>query len=216
MTEPSTAASVLKGLAKIPAPVVKAAIGFVESLLGEPLKVAGSAIADQVEMWKWANRVRMAARAQEILKEEKVAARVVAPAFLLPVIEAAGYTDDPTLQEMWARLLAAGVKDDRKQQPMLVRILRDFSPGDARFLKQVHEHCAQGDQYRVGVVPGHESYELHAAARLEALGVVNKDRRLVSPQTGVLVLPDSLKHSSGIWTMWMTDLGRDFVKVVSG
>ncbi len=131
MPTPADAVAILRTIAGLPAPIVESAVQLVESLLGEPLKVVGAAIADQVEMWKWQNRVRMAARAREIIEEEAVATRVVPPAFLLPVIEAAGYADHPTLLEMWAQLTASGVKDDAAQQPIFTRLLRDLSPASA-------------------------------------------------------------------------------------
>ncbi len=104
MPEPSTAVQVLSKLADVPAPLIKTATRLVESLLGEPLKVTGEALADHSKMWQWKNLVEMAAEAKRRMGEEKVAERVVLPSFLMPLLEGAGYTDDPNLREMWARV----------------------------------------------------------------------------------------------------------------
>ena len=189
MPEPSTAVSILKSLAGVPEPVVKSAVGFVESLLGEPLKVAGSAIADQVEMWKWQNRVRMAARAKEIMEEMKVAARIVPPSFLLPVIEAAGYMDDATLQDMWAHLLVSGVQRDAAQQPLFIRLLRDFSPLDARVFKTAVEYCAQGPSHAIGVAADRRTAEAHSVLLLEANGLLKTLSRHTRVGRNTRVLP---------------------------
>ena len=215
MPEPSDAVAILKGLASVPEPVIKAAVGFVESLLGKPFKVAGDAISDQIRMWKWENRVRCAARAMEIMREEEIAVRVVPPEFLLPVVEAAGYEGDSTLNEMWARLLASGAKDDRYQQPMFIRILRDFSPEDARVLKRAVEWCAQGPSHGIGVAIDRSTESSRAALRLEANGLLERrtehsvlgHRNLYLPEGGPPVLP--------IWEVAPTPLAKVLYEAVT-
>lgn len=113
---------------------VDTACKLIESLLGKPFEVAGSALADQVQMWQWRNRVRIAERAHQMIEESGIARRVLPPDFLLPLIRDCGDTSDETLQEAWARLLAAAVADDAAQHIGFVHILKQLAPADAKVL----------------------------------------------------------------------------------
>jgi hypothetical protein len=115
-------------------PVVDTGCGLINSLFGKPFKVAGGMIADQLYAWRWTNRVRIAARAQEILDEHEVDARILPPGFLMPLLDAAGDVEDPELQELWAQLLASAVSEDENQVRSYVEILKCLSPVEAKLL----------------------------------------------------------------------------------
>jgi hypothetical protein len=40
---------------------VETACNLIESLLGQPFKIAGDALSDQVRLWQWKNRLRIRA-----------------------------------------------------------------------------------------------------------------------------------------------------------
>jgi Abortive infection alpha len=135
MPDMTTAAVILGGAVAIAKPAVETACKLIENLLGEPCKVAGGMIADQIYLWQWTNRIQIANRAKQILDEQQVAAAVVPPGFLIPLLDSAGNVDDPELQEMWARLLASTVVDIQNGHPAFINVLRALSRDEARILE---------------------------------------------------------------------------------
>ena len=168
--EPITTAAALVSIATVARPVVKKGVDLIESLLGEPCEIAGSMLADKLYMWQWMNRVKWAARAKEIMDKEGVATRVVPPGFILPLLEAAGNVDEPSVQEILARLLASGTADDRNQHPAFADIARRFSPADVRMLEQFARLPQDGTIEFDRTAP---SEELRAAERLHGFGLVD-------------------------------------------
>jgi len=126
-------------IAKIVGRPVDAACNLIESLLGEPFKVAGDILSDQVKTWQWKNRIRIAERAQTIMLQRKISQRILPPDFLLPLIRECGDTSDETLQEAWARLLCEAMADDTAQQIGFVHTLKELSPNDAKVLNSLVE-----------------------------------------------------------------------------
>src|SRR5687767_11260208 len=86
---------------------VKTAFRLIESLFGRPMKAAGELLVDELRFWQWRNRVRKVLRAKEIIDRDGIAARVIPPSFLLPLLDSMGNVEDETLDEMWSRLLAS-------------------------------------------------------------------------------------------------------------
>ena len=126
MSDPITTLSVAGRILDLPKPVVETGCKLVESLLGEPCKIAGEMLADQLYFWQWLNRVRMANRADAVMKANGIAVRVLPPGFLVPLLQAAGDVDDPELQEMWANLLASGAADEKHCHPAFIHALRSY------------------------------------------------------------------------------------------
>lgn len=182
-----SAAAVLGQAMDVARPVIDKACGLIETMLGEPCKVAGSMLSDQVYWWQWKNRLRIARRAAEILEHEKLATEVVPPDFLVPVLDAVGEVEDESLSEMWARLLVSGMHDEAHRQAMHIEILRKMSGRDAILFQRIasgdfnahQEYLPQmprailSDEERAEAVPGTES-----ADRLIALQLV----RLIDPE----------------------------------
>ena len=114
---------------------------LIESLLGEPFKVGGAALADQIAYWQWTNRVSILERFERIRQERKLAVHILPPDFLLPFIRECGDTSDEQLQEAWARLLSAAVESDVNQHIGFVHVLRELSPTDAKVIQAIIKHC---------------------------------------------------------------------------
>ncbi len=85
-------------------------------------------------MWQWTNRIRMGHRADEIMKLDGIAPKVLPPGFLIPLLDAAGNVDDPELQQMWAQLLASSVSNTSHRHPAFVHVLRELSRDEAVIL----------------------------------------------------------------------------------
>jgi len=60
-----------------------------------------------------------------------IAARLLPAGFLLPLLEAAGDVEDPVLSELWSRLLASGVADNKHRRPVFVDVLKRMDHDDA-------------------------------------------------------------------------------------
>lgn len=114
---------------------VETACKLIENLLGEPFKIAGDALSDQVRMWQWQNRLRIADKAKAIMDERAIEARQLHPDFLLPYIRECGDASDATVQESWARLLVAAVEDESNEHIAFVNILKSMNGLDARVLR---------------------------------------------------------------------------------
>jgi hypothetical protein len=127
-------AKALESAVQLAKPVVDGGCKLIESLLGEPCRIAGAMLADQVYAWQWQNRIRIAHRAARLLEECEVAERVLPAGFLVPLLDRAGNVDDPTLEEMWARLLCAGVRDPGAAHPAFITLLSQLSRNEAVLL----------------------------------------------------------------------------------
>jgi len=125
---------------KLARPAVDEGVKLMHDLLGEPFKIAGSMLADQAYAWKVGNQIRIAQKLKAKLDAAGIPPRQVATGFLLTAMEAAGNVGDPTMQEMWANLLAAGVADDKNQHPMYIDALKRMNSDDAKRLKQIGEN----------------------------------------------------------------------------
>jgi len=113
---------------------VEVACDLFQALLGKPFAVAGDIAADELQMWQWKNRVRIAERVDEMLRSKEVARRVLPPDFLVPLLRSCGDASNESIQEAWARLLVAAVASDDAQYIAYVRTLQQLSPSDVRVL----------------------------------------------------------------------------------
>jgi len=138
MTEKNILSLIIGSCPEIAKPVVETGCRLIDSLLGEPIKIAGSMLADQIYFWQWQNRIKIANRAKEIMAENNITEKVLPPGFLLPLLEAAGNIDEPTLQEMWARLLSYAVSDAKYHHPSYIKVLSELSPLDVKLLHEIY------------------------------------------------------------------------------
>lgn len=129
------AAEAVCGLAKR---IVDTGCKLIEDLLGEPCKVAGGMLADQVYSWQLSNRVRIAARASQIIDESKLPREAIPPGFFLTFLDCCKNVAEPELQELWARLLASAVADHSSANTSYVKILEQLSVADAKVLAGVY------------------------------------------------------------------------------
>lgn len=131
MSDLTTAAAVIGSALAVGKPVVETGCRLIESLLGEPCKVAGNLLADQVYAWQWKNRVTTFSRAKQIMDESGIPPGVLPKGFLLPALDACGNVEETELQEMWAQLIASSVAEPKHQHPSFIRILAQLSRNEA-------------------------------------------------------------------------------------
>ena len=124
----TTAISQVTNIAK---PVVQTSCDFAKALLGEPLRVAGLALADHVYAWQTRNRIRILDKTRTLVQKKQIDPQYVATGFLIHALEAIGNVEDDGLQELWARLLAGAIDNDSIQVTLHIETLRRLSPDDA-------------------------------------------------------------------------------------
>lgn len=152
---------------------------FAEDALGPAIRQSGMLAGDVVGIvhtpFTWFRLKCLGAicrRAQELVGEADV--NPLPTGYAVSLIDAMKDCDDETLQAMWARLLAAAVKSDERQQPMYSDTLRRLSPGDARafddFMRR-YEQAKLGHP-KVPNAPVVAQDEADAIARLLALALI--------------------------------------------
>ena len=115
-------------------PLLTKGVEFLDSLVGEPIRIAGGMLSDQLYAWRWQNRIRIGAKARQKVEEVRGNTVPVPPAFLLPFLEAAGDVDSEELQDLWARLLASVATGAAEHHPAFVRTPQQFSAVEAHLL----------------------------------------------------------------------------------
>lgn len=136
MEDLKTAAAIIGSAVAIGKPVVETGCKLIENLLGEPCKVAGAMLADQVYLWQWTNRIKIAHRAKELLDQNKVAEKVLPLGFLIPLLDKIGYVFQSELQEMWAGLIASSCSNDETDETNLIflNLLSQLSSSQAKII----------------------------------------------------------------------------------
>lgn len=210
----------LSKVTDIAKPIVETGCNLINKLLGKPLEVAGDLAADQIYGWQWRNRIRIAEKAQRLLEESKVAARVLPRGFLLPLLEAAGNCEEDSLQDLWARLLANATADDGAQLSIHIETLRRLSPGDAAIFSRMagHPRIHTRSVSFSAALRDHERSQ--ALGRLEALGLVKAmppEMQAIALRGTTLghrmTLPATINNSRSVYVV--TSYGRQFFAAVT-
>jgi hypothetical protein len=108
--------------------------------------------------------------AQELVGKRKV--RPLPTGYAVSLLDAMKDVDEPALQEMWARLLAGGMIDDKHMHRIFIARLKEMSSVDARLFDNVTRHWLaketlyyEDDDFAVPLIED-------AASRLYALGLL--------------------------------------------
>lgn len=187
MRDPTDLANVADKFADLAKPFAEEGARLLEGLLGHPCQVAGELLTDQIYWWQWRNRLRIAHKAKAILDSDGTSTKVVPPDFLLPLLEAAGNVEDTSLQDLWANLLAEGVRHETARHPAFVRTLQQMNGTDAatfdryvrssqgRFVQLVRGvRTKRSIPMRRTVVRSNTGDDVGSIAHLLALGLVRR------------------------------------------
>lgn len=117
--------------------IVKAAREYADTLLKSPLKEIGGLLADQIGHWRQMNQVRCIFNAKKYMEEKGVEPTKMLPNVFVPLIEEAGNTDDETLSEMFARLMAAHLDENQTDtvHPSFTKVAGQLSPLDFQIMR---------------------------------------------------------------------------------
>jgi len=107
----------------------------------------GLLLRDRVRYWRALNIAKLASKTEAKLKALQVAASAHAhPRIVSKIIEEASWSDDESIQEMWAGLLASSCSDDGSDDSNLIFIslLSNLSKSQARL---VEYSCKTASKY---------------------------------------------------------------------
>lgn len=132
MVDPVTAAA--------GAEAAKAAREFLLQISKEPNQALGGMIADQINFWRFKRRVNLLLKAKEFLDQKGVIPGKVLPDKFIPLLEDGSNTEDPTLSDMFASLLAGEVDPETSDEihPSYSKVLTQLSPLDARIISEIY------------------------------------------------------------------------------
>ncbi len=172
---------------------------LIEKLTDGPVKVAGEMLSDQLYYWQWQNRLRIASKAEKILKKNGVAVQILPKGFFMSFLEKAGNVEESEMQSLWAKLLASAVKSESSRHPLYISILERLTSSDAKLLAEVAK--APGEQWPSANDP--------AAERLRALGLLNTKVMEQPKKNGQFLVDTDFNH------LVLTGLGRQILAAVS-
>jgi len=102
-------------------------------------KQIGAMFSESAGLWRLENRLRILKKAKELCDERSVKPEKLLPDVLIPLMEAAGDTDDPVLSDMFAGLLANNLDPARQNDvhPAFAKVGNQLAPLDARILELI-------------------------------------------------------------------------------
>lgn len=151
--------------------VTERMFGFLGRVLGEPADHVSGIISDRLKFYRWERQLRLADKAEEILKSRGVSdAKAVPPKLALPILEAASLEDSDELQDLWARLLANAMdpKFEGEISMMLVQILKSLNPLDVQLLEMFYGILKQDNSIDWSKI---QDYSLKKEQIMDGLGV---------------------------------------------
>jgi hypothetical protein len=127
-------------LAELPKMVLEGSQSFLNRLLGPTVDEAGQLLADQVRYRRFRNQVKIVEAARRLVVDAGLEPKVVALQTLVPLVEKASLEEEPTLQKMWANLLARAATSTPRDglHRLCVEILAGISPREALILNYVY------------------------------------------------------------------------------
>lgn len=176
---------------KLAKPFAESGAKLIETMLGEPCKVAGGMLSDQLYAWQLMNRVKIAAKAKEKLDAAGIEPKAVSPGFLMPFLEAAGNVEEECLQDLWANLLASGTTSDVSQHPLFLSALRNLTKHEVEALILL----AKDNEFKVPdlqtLTPGREedARPMHFHVIFDFLTSIGLTQKVVTEDRGYLFLP---------------------------
>jgi hypothetical protein len=118
---------------------LEAAKDYADAIVKPPLHQLGGILSDTVGYWRLKNRVRVLLRAKAYCDEQGVSPAKLLPDVFVPLIDEAGNTEDESLSDMFARLLATHLDASQsgKVHPAFAKTLGQLTALDARVLRVI-------------------------------------------------------------------------------
>lgn len=208
--------------------------GWFDGRLTAPLDATIAwALTDRVIEAREANRIRirdrllrLAHQTQSRLEADGVVA-IEAPSdrLLSGLIDGASLEDDPTIQDMWATLMANALQGTDQDALHWVTILRDLRPVEAAALAAYYAGVDEvvlsefvAGKTRMMSLNG-EAFGLAVTRSLNRLGLVEPVSAMVAITTGApfdFAVPETaeVEYSGGLYQVQLTETGIGFCRAV--
>lgn len=110
---------------------------FLGKVANPALEEGGGLMQDTVKFWRFKNQVNILLKARAFLEAKGLNPLAILPKTLAPLLDAGSLETDPTLQNMWANLLASYASGDLAIQSY-PSLLKELSPIEARILNDLN------------------------------------------------------------------------------
>ncbi len=125
---------------------------FIQKVITPPLEEVGLLFADHIKYWRLKNQVKIVEKAELFLKDNNIKTQKVSLKVLAPLLDAASFEEDESLQEKWAALLVHTVEMGSKANTTLYSsILRQLTNEDAEIFEYVYTVFIGGHSLRNGL-----------------------------------------------------------------
>lgn len=114
-----------------------AALALLGTIVKKPFERIGEIIDTRMSYWQFRNMYAVGERSRDFLAKKGMDIADLPPKLreVVPILESAKNENDPTLQEMWASLLAASLDPDVSEAVLpFNELLRSITPFEARVL----------------------------------------------------------------------------------
>ena len=149
--------------------VVRSTGGFLDDVFGDSLRHFGGALADWLRYVRYTILLTIMDKVREIHRERALQGKPlpVPPQFALPLLDGASLEAEPTVQDLWAGLIANATDPTRalRIKKVFIEILRGLEPLDARVLECLDDPNLD-DRY--GIMTGATFNAAEIASRLNA------------------------------------------------
>jgi hypothetical protein len=117
---------------------LRAAREYLDVIVKPPLAQIGGILEDTTQYWRLRNKVNLILKTKRFLQERGITPQQLEPNIVVPLLEEASNTDDPTLADMFANLMASHLEAGHSAvHPSFAKTLGQMSPLDARILDNV-------------------------------------------------------------------------------
>lgn len=164
---------------------IATAKSYADMILKPPLEQIGGILSDSIGLWRLKNQVRVMLKVKEFLEKQGIETpKKLEPDIVVPLLDAASYSEDETLSDMYASLLAAHADDSRQNEvhPSHAKVLGQMSRQDAYVLDLIDQ--LQHERYNQQGIKSYANSTTYQDL-IEKLGgldaVINDDDKLHLP-----------------------------------
>jgi len=113
--------------------VSAAALGVLKELTTKPLSELGEILADRTRFWRLKNQIKILEEAKAYAESKGISINPIALKTLLPLLEGCSLEEEPSIQELWAKLLIGSGHQAQSQhvQNIAIDLLKSVSTDDA-------------------------------------------------------------------------------------
>jgi len=118
---------------------LEAAKEYADAIVKPSLNQLGGILSDTIGYWRLKNQVNLVLKAKKFLEEQGVESSRILPDIFVPLLEEGGNTEDETLSDMFAHLLASHLNPARQKvvHPSFSKTMGQLSSLDAKILCMV-------------------------------------------------------------------------------